>query len=48
MTELEKCMSGMYYNCHEKVFLEFKETAKRFLSEYNNLSYSQKNRKKKF
>lgn len=46
MTELEKCMSGMYYNCHEKVFLEFKETAKRFLSEYNNLSYSQKNRKK--
>lgn len=24
MTELEKCMAGEWYDCHDKVFLEFK------------------------
>ncbi len=22
MTELEKCMTGEYYNCHDKIFLD--------------------------
>jgi len=26
MNELEKCMAGQYYNCHDKIFLEFKKT----------------------
>ena len=45
MTELEKCMAGEYYNCHDKVFLQFKEQSKRLLSVYNGLPYSQKQEK---
>lgn len=45
MTELEKCMAGEPYDCHDKIFLEFKETARRLLSSYNALSYGQKEEK---
>lgn len=27
MTELEKCMAGEFYDCHDKVFLEMKAVA---------------------
>ena len=46
MTELEKCMNGIPYNCHEQIFLEFKEKTKNYLTIYNSLSYSEKNRKR--
>lgn len=45
MTELEKCMAGKFYNCHDKVFLQFKEQSKQLLSVYNGLPYSQKSQK---
>lgn len=45
MNELEKCLAGEYYNCHDEIFLEYKNTARQLLSEYNSLSYNQKQEK---
>ncbi len=45
MTELEKCMAGEYYNCHDKVFLDFKEKTRKLLKQYNSLEYGQKKEK---
>ncbi len=45
MTELEKCMAGEYYNCHDKIFLEFKQTARKLLKKYHELQYEQKQEK---
>ena len=45
MTELEKCNNGECYNCHDKVFLEFKSNARLLLKEYHSLTYSQKKEK---
>ena len=45
MTELEKCMAGEYYDCHDPVFLEFKRAARALLKEYHALSYEQKEEK---
>lgn len=45
MTELEKCMAGEYYNCHDRVFLEYKNTARRLLQKYHELTYEQKKEK---
>lgn len=45
MNELEKCMAGEYYDCHDKIFLEYKATARRLLKEYNSLAYEQKEEK---
>ena len=45
MTELEKCLAGEYYNCHDRVFLEMKATARRLLREYASLAYEQKEEK---
>lgn len=42
MTELEKCMDGEYYNCHDKIFLEYKKNSRDLLSTYNRLSYDHK------
>ncbi|MDF2594721.1 MAG: galactoside O-acetyltransferase [Clostridia bacterium] len=42
MTELEKCMTGKYYNCHDEIFLGYKENSNNLLSAYNGLRYSQK------
>ncbi len=47
MTELEKCMNGSYYNCHDKVFLEYKRNARDLLAMYNSLSYDDKAKKNK-
>lgn len=46
MKELEKCMAGQLYNCHDEVFLEFKEKTKKLLNVYNALSYGEKVEKK--
>ena len=45
MTELEKCMSGEIYNCHDEVFLQYKKRAKELLDRYNRLSYDRKREK---
>lgn len=45
MTEYEKCMAGEWYDCHDPVFLEFKNTARKLLAEYHRLSYDQKEEK---
>lgn len=45
MTELEKCMSGEYYNCHDQVFLDMKARARKLLKEYQALQYEQKVKK---
>ena len=37
MTELEKCMAGEWYDCHDPVFLEFKSKTHRLLMKYNSL-----------
>lgn len=47
MNELEKCMAGEYYNCHDDIFLNFKATARELLAKYNSLSYKQKTEKRK-
>lgn len=46
MTELEKCMAGEYYNCHDQVFLDYKQNARRLLKDYHALSYEQKEEKR--
>lgn len=45
MNELEKCMAGEYYNCHDEIFLDFKAQARKLLKEYNALDYEQKEKK---
>ncbi len=45
-TELEKCMAGEYYDCHDKIFLEFKNTARKLLKDYHTLAYEQKEEKR--
>lgn len=45
MNELEKCLAGEYYDCHDEIFLEYKRNARRLLAEYNRLEYQQKGEK---
>lgn len=45
-TELEKCMAGEIYNCHDEIFLGFKNTARTLLTKYNNLPYDYKEEKR--
>jgi len=44
-TELEKCLAGEYYDCHDKVFLEFKTKARELITQYNTLSYDEKDKR---
>lgn len=46
MTELEKCMAGKIYDCHNETFLYLKEESRRLLREYNALKYEQKEEKR--
>lgn len=41
MTELEKCLAGEHYNCHDKIFLGFKSHARTLLQKYNALAYEE-------
>lgn len=45
MTELEKCMAGLNYNCHDNIFLEYKRKARELLTKYNALPYEYKREK---
>lgn len=42
MTEMEKCLAGAYYDCHDPVFLQLKAEARRLLAQYHALSYEDK------
>lgn len=46
MNELEKCLAGEYYDCHDEIFLEYKRNARKLLTEYNALEYQQKDEKR--
>lgn len=46
MNELDKCMAGEIYDCHDAIFLGYKNTARRLLGEYNRLPYDAKTRKR--
>lgn len=39
MTELQKCLAGEYYNCHDRLFLDLKARTRRLLAAYNRLDY---------
>ena len=43
--ELEKCLAGEWYDCHDPIFLEYKDTARRLLKLYHSLEYKQKKEK---
>lgn len=45
MTELEKCLAGECYHCHDNIFLEFKSRARALLQTYNALAYGETERK---
>lgn len=44
-TEMEKCLAGEWYDCHDKVFMELKSKTHRLLMKYNSVSYEQKKEK---
>lgn len=48
MTELEKCMAGECYNCHDKIFLDFKSRARKLLKNIMHLNMNRKKKKKIF
>ncbi|MCI8892380.1 MAG: sugar O-acetyltransferase [Eubacterium sp.] len=46
MNELEKCMAGESYDCHDPVFLDFKAHARKLLKKYHALAYEQSEEKR--
>lgn len=42
MSELEKCMAGELYDCHDKIFIERKARASEWCERYNSVPYSQR------
>ena len=42
MTELEKCMAGELYDCHDPIFIEMKATATQWMQRYNSMPYEQR------
>lgn len=44
-TELDKCLAGEYYNCHDSIFLEYKKKTRELLIKYNSLLYEEREEK---
>ena len=44
-TELEKCLSGEWYDCHAPIFMKFKRKTQELLLKYNSLPYDYKEEK---
>ena len=42
-TELEKCMAGEWYDCHDPIFIGRKAKASEWCARYNSTPYSQRN-----
>ena len=36
-TEMEKCLAGEWYDCHNQVFLDLKTRTHKLLMKYNSL-----------
>lgn len=47
MTELEKCLAGEYYDCHDPAFLDMKGRARALLAAYHRLAYEQRTEKRR-
>lgn len=45
-TELEKCIAGEIYDCHDSIFIEYKTKARQLLAEYNSVPYDCKDKKR--
>lgn len=45
MNEMEKCMAGEWYDCHDPIFLEFKRRTRELLHAYHTCSYEEKQKK---
>lgn len=41
-TELEKCMAGEWYDCHDRIFIERKAKASAWCQRYNSTPYSER------
>lgn len=41
-TEMEKCLAGEWYDCHDQVFLDLKTRTHKLLMKYNSLPYEDK------
>lgn len=46
-SELEKCLLGEWYDCHDAVFLEYKQKSRELLKAYNALGYEEKAEKRR-
>lgn len=44
-TEMEKCLAGEWYDCHDPVFLELKGRTHGLLMKYNSFAYEQREEK---
>lgn len=44
-TELEKCLAGENYDCHDEIFLKLKSKARLLIGKYNNLPYEEKEKR---
>ena len=44
-TEMEKCLAGEWYDCHNQVFLDLKTRTHKLLMKYNSLPYEDKEEK---
>ena len=44
-TEMEKCLAGEWYDCHNQVFLDLKTRTHKLLIKYNSLPYEDKEEK---
>lgn len=40
-TEMEKCLAGEWYDCHDPFFMDLKSKAHHLLMKYNSLPYEQ-------
>lgn len=38
-TEMEKCLAGEWYDCHDRFFMDLKSKAHHLLMKYNSLPY---------
>ncbi len=44
-TEMDKCLAGEWYDCHDKIFLELKGKTTQLLMKYNSLPYESREEK---
>ena len=46
-TELEKCMAGEWYDCHDPIFIAGKARASEWCAKYNSVPYSKRKERRK-